>query len=164
MVISRATSSQLGNMHLHHHKLIGKEIDIHLYIYIYIYIFTNSFARAQGEFLSGVEQVWIQSFLSLRLVASPRLKNPVFPTIYPLLEQKESDDIRSQKIIFDHYKFEGLSCVSLLLTGNAAYCEAPGTSQRVRSLLGAERKRSTQVEMIKASERVSLWRQEALLF
>ena len=37
----------------------------------------------QGQFLSGVEQVWIQSFPSPRLVASPRLKNLVCPTIYP---------------------------------------------------------------------------------
>ena len=31
----------------------------------------------QGQFLSGVWQVWIQSFPSPRLVASPRLKNLV---------------------------------------------------------------------------------------
>ena len=37
----------------------------------------------QGQFLSGVYQVWIQSFSSSRLVASPRLKNQVCPTIYP---------------------------------------------------------------------------------
>ena len=37
----------------------------------------------QGQFLSRVWQVWIQSFHSPRLVASPRLKNPVCPTIYP---------------------------------------------------------------------------------
>ena len=37
----------------------------------------------QGQFLSGVLQVWIQSFPSPRLVASPRLKNSVCPTIYP---------------------------------------------------------------------------------
>ena len=37
----------------------------------------------QGQFLSGVQQVWIQSFPSPRLVASPRLKNTVCPTIYP---------------------------------------------------------------------------------
>ena len=37
----------------------------------------------QGQFLSGVQQVWIQSFPSPRLVASPRLKNLVCPTIYP---------------------------------------------------------------------------------
>ena len=37
----------------------------------------------QGQFLSGVYQVWIQSFPSPRLVASPRLKNLVCPTIYP---------------------------------------------------------------------------------
>ena len=38
----------------------------------------------QGQFLSGVLQVWIQSFLSPRLVASPRLKNLVCPTILPV--------------------------------------------------------------------------------
>ena len=37
----------------------------------------------QGQFLSGVWQVWIQSFPSPRLVAPPRLKNLVCPTIYP---------------------------------------------------------------------------------
>ena len=33
----------------------------------------------QGQFLSGVKQVWIQSFPSPRLVASPRLKNLLCP-------------------------------------------------------------------------------------
>ena len=37
----------------------------------------------QGQFLSGFLQVLIQSFPPARLVASPRLKNPVCPTIYP---------------------------------------------------------------------------------
>ena len=37
----------------------------------------------QGQFLSGVQQVWIQSCPSPRLVASPRLKDLVCPTIYP---------------------------------------------------------------------------------
>ena len=37
----------------------------------------------QRQFFSGVYQVWIQSFPSPRLVASPRLKNPVCTTIYP---------------------------------------------------------------------------------
>ena len=37
----------------------------------------------QGQFLSGVLQVWIQSFPSPRLFASPRLKKSVCPTIYP---------------------------------------------------------------------------------
>ena len=36
----------------------------------------------QDQILSGVLQVWIQSFPSPRLVASPRLKNLVCPTIY----------------------------------------------------------------------------------
>ena len=35
----------------------------------------------QGHFLSGVWQVWVQSFPSPRLVASPKLKNLVCPTI-----------------------------------------------------------------------------------
>ena len=37
----------------------------------------------QGQFLSRVKQVSIQSFPSPRLVASPRPKNPACPTIYP---------------------------------------------------------------------------------
>ena len=37
----------------------------------------------QGQFLSGVLQVWIHNFPSPRIVASPRLKNPVCPTIDP---------------------------------------------------------------------------------
>ena len=37
----------------------------------------------QGQFLSGVEQVLIQSFPSPRLVAKPRLKKPACPIIYP---------------------------------------------------------------------------------
>ena len=40
----------------------------------------------QDQFLSGVWQVLIQSIPSPRLVASPSLKNPVCPTIYPQLE------------------------------------------------------------------------------
>ncbi len=38
----------------------------------------------QGQFLSGVQQVWIQSFPSPRLVASPRLKNPSLPYYLPI--------------------------------------------------------------------------------
>ena len=38
----------------------------------------------QGQFLSGVLQVWIQSFPSPRQVASPRLKNLVCPNIFPI--------------------------------------------------------------------------------
>ena len=37
----------------------------------------------QGEFLSGVLQIWIQCFPSPRLVAIPRLKSPVCSTIHP---------------------------------------------------------------------------------
>ena len=38
----------------------------------------------QGQILSGVWRVWIQSFPSPRLVASPKLKNLVSPTILPI--------------------------------------------------------------------------------
>ena len=37
----------------------------------------------QGQFLSGVKQVSIQSFPSPKLVASPKLKNLVCLTVYP---------------------------------------------------------------------------------
>ena len=36
------------------------------------------------NFFNGIEQVWIQSFPSPRLVALPRLKNLVCPTILPI--------------------------------------------------------------------------------
>ena len=36
----------------------------------------------QGQLLSEVQLVWIQRFLSFSLVALPRLKNPVYPSIY----------------------------------------------------------------------------------
>ena len=53
---------------------------------MYVYIFTNPSARAGYDTRSIFKwslQVWIQSFPSPRLVASPRLKNLVCPTIYP---------------------------------------------------------------------------------
>ena len=58
-----------------------------LFLYIY-YLPTPPLGQdmTQGQFLSGVQQVWIQSFPSPRLVASPRLKNLVYPTIYPWRE------------------------------------------------------------------------------
>ena len=39
---------------------------------------------AQGQFLSGIKQLSIQSFPSPRLFASPRLKNLVCPTSLPI--------------------------------------------------------------------------------
>ena len=56
-------------------------------IIIYSYLPTPPLSQdmTQGQFLSGVKQVWIQSFPPRR-VSSPRLKNSVRPTIYPLLE------------------------------------------------------------------------------
>ena len=43
--------------------------------YIYPYLPNSPLGQdmTQGQFLSGVQQVWIQSFPSPRLVASPRL-------------------------------------------------------------------------------------------
>ena len=56
-------------------------------IYIYI-IFTQPLRSGRiwhkVKFLSGVKQVWIQSFPSPILVASPSLKNLVCPTILPI--------------------------------------------------------------------------------
>ena len=37
----------------------------------------------QDQFLSGVKLVWIKSFPFPRLVAKPKLKKKVYPTIYP---------------------------------------------------------------------------------
>ena len=50
----------------------------------------------QGQFLSRVYQVWIQTFPFPRLVASTRLKNLVCPTIYPKLEGELFDSYLSQ--------------------------------------------------------------------
>ena len=92
----------------HHHQVsfslpLSLSLSLSLYIYIYIYIYYPSGTAASflslscypylptsplgqdmthGQFLS--EQVWIQSFPSPRLVASPRLKKPVCPTILPI--------------------------------------------------------------------------------
>ena len=57
------------------------------FIFPQISIFTNLSARAGYDtrsILSGVLQVWIQSFASPRLVASPKLKNPLSPYYLPL--------------------------------------------------------------------------------
>ena len=56
-------------------------------IQLLVHIYYPRSARAgydiRSIFLSGVQQVSIQSFLSPRLVASPSLKNSACPTIYP---------------------------------------------------------------------------------
>ena len=57
-------------------------------------VLPNLSARAGYDtrsFLSGVKQVWLQSFPSPRLVAIPKLKNPVYPAFYPLLNRKKLD-------------------------------------------------------------------------
>ena len=48
-----------------------------------MYLFTNLSARAGDDTRSIFKLNLIQSIPSPRLVASPRLKNQVIPTIYP---------------------------------------------------------------------------------
>ena len=59
-----------------------------------LYIFTRLFCRGpdtiQGQFLSGIQPVLIQNFLSPRLVVLSRLKNLVWPTIYAWREKRWS--------------------------------------------------------------------------
>ena len=43
----------------------------------------------EGQFVSGVKQVWIWSLLSLRLVALPRLEGLVYPTILPIVRRTD---------------------------------------------------------------------------
>ena len=60
-----------------------------IYIYIYIYIKPTLLYKqdvTQGQILSGVYQVWLQSFPSPRLVAIPRLKSPIRPTTLSIAE------------------------------------------------------------------------------
>ena len=56
-----------------------------LYSMLWSYLLTPPLGQdiTQGQFLSEVLQIWVQSFPSPRLVASPRLKKSVYPTIYP---------------------------------------------------------------------------------
>ena len=57
----------------------------HIYIYMYIYIPNTPLGQdmTQGQSLGGVWQIWIHSFPSPRLVASPRLKKLLCLTIFP---------------------------------------------------------------------------------
>ena len=48
-----------------------------------------------GKAIGEVQLVWVQGFLSPRLLNLPKLKNPVCPTIYPWLEGKEMDSCLS---------------------------------------------------------------------
>ena len=54
--------------------------------WMYVYIFTQPLRHkqnmTQSQFLSGVKLVWIQKFPSSKLVAEPKLKKLVGPTIY----------------------------------------------------------------------------------
>ena len=89
-------------------KSILKCIYIYIYIYIYLHLHRKKLYIYIGQkwylmppclALSIIvftnPSVWIQSILSPRLVASPRLKNLVCPTIYPLLEGEYLDSYLS---------------------------------------------------------------------
>ena len=74
--------------HINHCGLLNDNTCIHIKFvnrYCRSYLPTPPLGQdmTKVNFLSGVQQVWIQSFPSPRLVASPRLKNLVCPTIYP---------------------------------------------------------------------------------
>ena len=60
---------------------------IYIYIYIYIYSTPHESDKAQGQLLSEIYQVGSQSFPS-RMVAIPRWKSSVCPTIYLYLEEE----------------------------------------------------------------------------
>ena len=67
------------------------------YMIIYIYLTPlHKQKSTQGQFLSKVKHVRIQSFPSPELIALPRLKNPVCSTICPLLEGEQLDLYVSQ--------------------------------------------------------------------
>ena len=51
------------------------------------------------KFLSGVKLVWIQSFLSSRLVAKQKAKNPASFDIFPSLEGEWTDSCLSPKVL-----------------------------------------------------------------
>ena len=51
-------------------------------VYVFTLFFPCLLDMARGQFLRKLKQVWLESFPSLCLIAKPRLKNPVCPTIY----------------------------------------------------------------------------------
>ena len=59
---------------------------MHMCVCVCVWIFTQSLHMSSMQhkvnFLSGIQGVWILSFSSPRLVATPRLKSLVCPTIY----------------------------------------------------------------------------------
>ena len=77
--ILNACTKMFGNL------LNAPRIYIYTCVCVCVYLPTPPLGQdmTQGQFLSGVHQVWIQSFPSPWLVASPRLKNLVCPTLYP---------------------------------------------------------------------------------
>ena len=69
----------------------------YIYIYIYIYISTPWHKQdvTQGQYLSGIKQVWIQSFPSLRQITIQRLKSPICSIFYSYLEGEYFDSYLS---------------------------------------------------------------------
>ena len=69
-------------------------LDLEIALNMNIYIFTNLSTQTGCDTMSIFKwslQVWILSLPSPRLVAIPRLKSPVFTTIYLLLKKEKLD-------------------------------------------------------------------------
>ena len=66
----------------------------YIYIYIYIYLCTQSLQYdhdvTQDQFLCEELSVWTQIFPSPRTVNTPRIKNAISPTIYPLVKGRRN--------------------------------------------------------------------------
>ena len=74
------------NVLIHMFMRTQTHITINKRTHIYACIYPNPLHEkdvTRSQILSWVKQVWIQDFLSSRLVAIPRLKNSGSPTIYP---------------------------------------------------------------------------------
>ena len=81
---------EASNVSSHIEELRYKETVCGWYIYIYIYIYIYLAASheqdtTQGQFSCKFKQIWMSSFPFPKLVAIPRLKSSVCPTIYPLV-------------------------------------------------------------------------------
>ena len=77
-------------------------ITVHIYFrkYVFIQPLHHEHDVTQGQFLSRVQMVWIHSFSSLSLVAPTpkKLKNQVYPTIYPELWREQMDSCIFKRI------------------------------------------------------------------
>ena len=71
-------------IHLYQLKIfVYERLCVCVYVHILIQPLNHREDATQNQFLSWENLVWIQSLPSPRLLAEPRLKNLVRPTIYP---------------------------------------------------------------------------------